>query len=751
MNNVFGLDIGTRNVVGTVGYQTDDKEFVVTAQYVREHETRAMLDGQIHDIGRVAKTIKEVKDELEKQTGQPLEEVCIAAAGRVLKTVTTHVEYEYAQETVVTGEDVHTLNLLGIEKAQEALKEVNDTSYKFYCVGYSTVKFFLNDEVFISLEGHKANKIGEDIIVTFLPEDVVDGLYAAVGQAGLSVANMTLEPIAAINVAIPENYRMLNIALVDVGAGTSDISITRDGSIIAYGMIPHAGDELTEVIVQHFLVDFNMAESIKLQSTTSEKVTYKDIMSIEHTIPAEDVWEVVAPVVENIAQEVSAKIIELNGDKTVSACFVVGGGGKIHGFTQKLAEGLDLPQERVALRGEEVLGEVIFEQEDIKKDPLLVTPIGICLNYYDQRNNFIMVRFNGERIKLYDNNRLTIVDAALQAGFPNDELFPKRGTPINFTVNGVARLVRGEAGEGAVVTMNGKPASINTPLEPNSEIVIEPSTAGEAAVYKISQLDEYNHSVITFVINGRRVSCPRFVQVNGRLEPEDYSIKENDVIETRNYYTVRQIAQFMDLVIDTDQMIFVNNEEADLDTLVYENFSVEWKTDEYGVARIDNNTYNDTQESDTDADTNDASALAEPDANSTESDNTESDNTGTRTSEQMMNQVLDELHDDFAKEAEASAVPENKLPENELPKNDIQEEIQDEDSSKNTITVIVNGEPVELSGKDTYIFVDIFTHIPFDLQAGKGRAIATVINGRDAQFSEELHEGDQIELYWKEN
>lgn len=737
MNNVFGLDIGTRNVVGTVGYQTDDKEFVVTAQYVREHETRAMLDGQIHDIGRVAKTIKEVKDELEKQTGQPLEEVCIAAAGRVLKTVTTHVEYEYAQESVVTGEDVHTLNLLGIEKAQEALKEVNDTSYKFYCVGYSTVKFFLNDEVFISLEGHKANKIGEDIIVTFLPEDVVDGLYAAVGQAGLSVANMTLEPIAAINVAIPENYRMLNIALVDVGAGTSDISITRDGSIIAYGMIPHAGDEMTEVIVQHFLVDFNMAESIKLQSTTSDTVTYKDIMSIEHTIPAQDVWDVAAPVVDSIAQEVSAKIRELNGDKTVSACFVVGGGGKIHGFTEKLAEDLDLPEERVALRGEEVLGDVTFEQEDIKKDPLLVTPIGICLNYYEQRNNFIMVRFNGERIKLYDNNRLKIVDAALQAGFSNDELFPKRGTPINFTVNGVARLVRGEAGEGAVVTMNGKPASINTPLEPNSEIVIEPSKAGEAAVYKISQLDEYNHSVITFVINGRKVSCPRFVQVNGRLEPEDYSIRENDVIETRNYYTVRQIAQFMDLVIDTDQMIFVNNEEADLDTLVYENFSVEWKTDEYGVARIDNNNYNDTQESDSD----DASVLAEQDANSTESDNTV-----TRTSEQMMNQVLDELHDEFAKEAEASAVPEN-----ELPKNDIQEEIHEEDSSENTVTVIVNGEPVELSGKDTYIFVDIFTHISFDLQAGKGRAIATVINGRDAQFSEELHEGDQIELYWKEN
>ena len=327
MNKVFGLDIGTRNIVGTVGYLTEDDEFNVVAQCVRQHETRAMLDGQIHDIGRVARTISAVKAELEEQIGEPLTDVCIAAAGRVLKTVTTHVEYEYAEETVVSAEDIHTLNLLGIESAQDKLKEQNDTRYKFYCVGYSVMKYYLNDDLFISIEGHKANKIGEDVIVTFLPEDVVDGLYSAVGQAGLTVANMTLEPIAAINVAIPENFRMLNIALVDVGAGTSDISITREGSIIAYGMIPYAGDELTELIVQHFLVDFKTAEAMKLASTTDREVTYEDIMSISHTIPADEIWELVQPTVEKITTEVAAKIKELNGDKTVSACFVVGGGG----------------------------------------------------------------------------------------------------------------------------------------------------------------------------------------------------------------------------------------------------------------------------------------------------------------------------------------------------------------------------------------------------------------------------------------
>lgn len=690
MSNVFGLDIGTRNVVGTVGYRTEDDKFIVAAQCVKQHETRAMLDGQIHDIGKVGRIIGQVKAELEAQLNEPLSDVCIAAAGRVLKTVTTHVEYEYAEESIVTGEDIHTLDLLGIEKAQDILKEANDTQYKFYCVGYSVVKYFLNDEVFISLEDHKAIKIGEDIIVTFLPEDVVDGLYSAVGQAGLTVANMTLEPIAAINVAIPENYRMLNIALVDVGAGTSDISVTREGSIIAYGMIPYAGDELTELIVQHFLVDFKTAEAMKLASTTEEEVTYEDIMSISHTIPSKEIWDLVEPTIDKITSEVATKIIELNGDKTVSACFVVGGGGKIHGFTQMLAKKLELPEERVALRGEEVLKEVVFEQEDIHKDPLLVTPIGICLNYYEQRNNFIMMKFNGERLKLYDNNRLTIVDAALQAGFPNDELFPKRGMPINFVVNGAARIARGEAGEPAIVTLNGRPANINTPLVPNCEVTIEPSTAGADAVYTVEQLEEYHESTLTVIINGKTVVCPKFVEVNGQLEPGSYEIKEGDVIETRNYYTVRQVAEFMDVEVDTDHEILVNNRLADFDTLVYENFTIDWTVLSFGVAPEPENRYNAT---------------------------------------------ISDTSSEVSAEDESQETKEEKAPK----------------ETEGSVTVTVNGESVTMTGKQNYIFVDVFDWYSFDLSAGKGRAIATLVNGKEAEFSQPLANGDNIELYWKEN
>ncbi len=695
---VFGLDIGTRNIVGTVGYQAQDG-FHVMAQCNKEHQTRAMLDGQIHDIGRVGETIREVKESLEAMIECPLTQVCIAAAGRVLQTVTTRVEYEYSEESVVEKEDLHTLDLMGIDQAQQELKEKGDNRYKFYCVGYSVMKYYLNGEVFSSLEGHKAVQIAEDIIVTFLPEDVVDGLYSAVERAGLQVANLTLEPIAAINVAIPENFRMLNIALVDVGAGTSDICITRDGSIIAYGMIPFAGDELTEVIVQAYLVDFATAEQIKLDSSSLDEVEYEDIMGITHKISSQEVWDLVESVRENMTTEVANKIKELNGGKSVSAAFIVGGGGKIHGYTGSLAEKLDIVPERVALRGEEVMKDITFEQGDIKKDPLLVTPIGICLNYYEQKNNFIMVHFNGEMMKLYDNGKLTIVDAAMQAGFTTEELFPRRGKEVHFMVNGTPRMARGQEGESAIVTMNDVQVGINTPLEFNAYIEIQPSTTGEEASFTIEELDEYSSSTVSFEVNNRRVTCPKFVEVNGSLESGSYQIQEGDIIETRSFYTVGQLAEFMDVEVDMDHEIMVNNRAASFDTLIYENFSVDWTVDAYGAGK-------DVV----------ASPIVEEEESKQEA--IQESSVGESSVEETVQS---------AEEHEAEEVVVEKEP---------------------GIDLVINGETKRLTGKKDYIFVDIFNVIDFDINASAGRPIITKINGMECGYSAPLHDGDRVDVYW---
>ena len=730
---VFGLDIGTRSIVGTVGYLNGGK-FHVLAQRSKEHETRAMLDGQIHDIGKVGETISQVKEQLEADLGRELTEVCIAAAGRVLRTVTTYVEHSFESDREITQEDVYSLCTMGVEKAYEEFQNSNtDTDMKFYCVGYTAMRYYMNGYQMGNLEGHKAKNIAVDLIATFLPDDVVDGLCKAVELAGLHVAN--LEPIAAIQVAIPEKFRMLNMALVDVGAGTSDISITKEGTITAYGMIPVAGDSLTDILVQHCLVEFEVAEQIKRKCRTQETIEYEDIMGLPQTIKASEVLELLDPEIERMTQLVSDTIKELNGDKPVSAVFVVGGGGMVPGYTEKLAEKLGIVKERVAIRGQEVMQTITFELENARKDAMMVTPIGICLSYYVQSNNFIFVEFNGERVKLYDNGKLSVTDAAMQMQFPNDQLFPRKGEALLFTVNGKTRMVRGEQGEAAVIRVNGDEADMYTQVHNGDRIVVTPSTEGEPAVLELGKLSELGDALQVYV-NGKQISLPKTAEVNGHRENEFYRIGQNDDIRIRNSYTVKEIAEFLDVPLGAD--IKVNDTAAQPDTRVYEHFTVSWDMKN----PLPEGSYADLPDADTEEDAyreepvygegpvmQKAEAVA-GEAAMTQGTETAAENGTASVTTQGTSGKQDEKYESVEQTAQSQSVS----PQGPHP-----------------LTVIVNHSPITMQGKASYVFVDVFDYIDFDLgsSASAGRSIVTNLNGRPAQFMEPLKEGDVIEIYWK--
>lgn len=701
---VFGLDIGTRSIVGTVGYLNGNK-FHVLAQRIKEHETRAMLDGQIHDIVKVGQTISEVKEQLEEDLNRNLTEVCIAAAGRVLRTVTTYVEETFEAEKEIVDEDIYNLSTLGVERAYEEFQTNNDTELKFYCVGYTPMRYYMNGYQIGNLEAHKAKTIGADLIATFLPDDVVDGLYKAVELAGLHVANMTLEPIAAIQVAIPERYRMLNMALVDVGAGTSDISITKEGTITAYGMIPTAGDSLTDVIVQNYLVDFETAEHIKRSAGTAQNIEYMDIMGLPQTISAEDVKKLLEEPVENMTRMVSDCIKELNGDKAVSAVFVVGGGGMIPGYTEKLAAHLGIAKERVAIRGQEVMQNIAFEQENAQKNAMMVTPVGICLSYYEQSNNFIFIVFNGERLKLYDNGRLSVADAAMQVSFPNEDLFPKRGKALTFTVNGKSKMVRGSQGEAAVITINGDVADMYAQIQSGDIIKVSASTEGEPAIQELGKLSEFSEQLHIFM-EGKKIDLPKTAEVNGVWENEYYQIKEGDVINIHNYYTVQEIAGILDVPLGGD--IRVNDAPAKADTRVYENFTVSFKMDGSSLS------YEDL-----------------PDADPEE-----------EAARKQAAQAQEEQNQ--AAQSQAQSAP-NQMGQNPA------DQGQAPDNGLLALSITVNDQPVILVGKKSYVFVDVFDHINFDLNKSNGREIVTNLNGRRAEYMEDLHEGDVIQIYWRED
>lgn len=834
---VYGLDIGTRSIVGTVGYRQKDR-FCIVAQQSIEHESRAMLDGQIHDINTVSETISEVTRILEERVKQPLKQVCIAAAGRVLKTVTVHVDMELDGEKTVSKEDIYALDSLGIEKAYETFVKSDDydETMKFYCVGYSVMHYYMNGYLMNQLENHKAKEISADLIATFLPDDVVDGLYKSVELAGLEVSNLTLEPIAAIELAIPEMYRMLNIALIDVGAGTSDISITKDGSIVAYGMLPIAGDCLTEDIARHCLVDFYTAEQIKRGIDgldCEDSIEYKDIMGISQKISKKEVLEVIADDLENMAKQAADKIKELNGNKPVSAVFVVGGGGKIDTYTERVAKHLGIAKERCAVRGEEVMSKIDFLEKNAKKDSLLVTPIGICLNFYEQSNNFIFVNFNDQRIKLYDNGHLAIVDAAISAEFPNEDLFPKRGESLEFVLNGQPMTIRGKRGESATVWLNGEETDIHAAIRSNDIIRVIPSTAGEKADMIVSKLPGYQGN-LTVRFEDKNIVLPKLACVNGMLQSAYYEIQNGDQVELLDYYTVKQIMEFMDVPADTIEAVYVNHEEACWDTKVYHNFTVAIKAGEAGTretgaeeetdASVENIVTDESLSSIEKAKANAQKTIEQLQFEHAEEglmamiqsamnmtgmsgkgaanqsvavtnsykSHGQMDNRQGGTNievqqaaprypkvEKSARELYSSIQSNINRLKNGEAITTlrdeaikdevNLQAEGQIAKTD---EASDEATAKvrqtgeivipaaetvvvngkmtQTIHVLVNDELVTLKGKPDYIYVDVFQFYEFDLSRPKGKAVVTMINGREAQYIEPLANGDRLQIYWRD-
>lgn len=710
---VFGLDIGTRSVVGTVGYMNDGK-FNVIAQAVEKHQTRAMLDGQIHDIGKVGMTIKMVKESLEQQTDIHLTDVCIAAAGRVLKTVRTTYDYEYQDAHDITDEDIYNLDSAAVEKAYAEFLSKNTSGIKFYLVGYSVMHYYLDGYQIANLEGHNAGKVSVELIATFLPDDCVDGLYKACERAGLNVANLTLEPIAAMMVAIPDRFRMLNLALVDVGAGTSDICVTDDGSITAYGMLPLAGDDITEIIAQHCLVDFNSADEIKIAASHSDKVEYVDIMGLTKTITTKEITKVIKPKVDEMAKKAVEEIKKLNGDRPVSAVFVVGGGGCVPGYVKAIAKEMDIPEERVALRGEEVMKDIVFlNNNGIEKDSLLVTPLGICISYYEEANNFIFVSFNGTQTKIYDNGKLQIVDAAMQAAFPNEDLFPKRGEELKFTVNGKERTSRGEPGEAAIITLNGKPADIHTKIHANDIIDVTPSTAGAPGKAVIEGIPEFK-TKFNVNVDGKNVEASRYATVNGQLQTPLYSIQPGDEVKVLDYNTAAQIAELLDIELTEDTVIMVNNERGDKDTPVYENFKVEFKSQDDMIMDY----YKDYP-------TAEEVAIRQENEEAIEN-------------EEEAAKIVEDANGQLS----FDAFPDTEAYEKEEPepvKNILAHDLH----------VVVNNDPVTLHGKADYVFVDVFDAIDFDLSKPQGRSVVTILNGGTPDYLQSIKEGDKIEVYWK--
>ena len=536
---IFSLDIGTRSIIGTVGV-VRDKKFEVLCERYQEHEERAMVDGQIHDINLVAKVVDDVKKQIEKELNIKLEQVSIAAAGRFLKTCNARADMNLNGEVEIDKEIIRSIELSAVKKAEEEINK--NTAGKLYSVGYTIKEYFLNSYVISNLLGHKGEEVGAEVIATFLPRSVIDSLYTVMNKVGLKVMNLTLEPIAAIEAAVPKNLRLLNIALVDIGAGTSDIAISSKETISAYAMVPMAGDEVTEVIAQEYLVDFNTAEEIKRKIKDEENITYTDVIGFENTISSEAVRKVIEPTVNKIAEAIGTKIIEINGGKSPAAVFLVGGGAHTPGLLERVSESVNVPMQRIAIKDRQAVTECIAENN---LGPAGVTVLGIALSAIKSLgNDFIDVTLNGEVISLFNSHKHTVMDVLLQAGINPKLLIGRAGKNIRFSINGKKRLAFGAVGKNAVIKVNSLISDLEKEVKEGDSIEIEFAQNGKDAAPSVSEyVEELN--TLSILVDEKIINIEPICLVNNKNEGFEKIINDGDEIKIISPNTVALIKEYI--------------------------------------------------------------------------------------------------------------------------------------------------------------------------------------------------------------
>ena len=177
-------------------------------------------------------------------------------------------------------------------------------------------------------------------------------------------------------------------------------------------------------------------------------------------------------------------------------------------------------------------------------------------------------------------------------------------------------------------------------------------------------------------------------------EPLMNKIADNDEVEVLDYMSVGHILELVDISLSDDESILVNNEPADFETKVYSMFNIK-------IVKKKELSYSDLPEEDYDESESDEESNVDIDTDSGD-ENNEADNSS-----------------DFIDTTE--------------------------------LTIIVNKTPLVLKGKSSYVFVDVFDYIDFDLSKPQGNGIVTLLNGKPVEFLADIHDGDCIDIYWKED
>lgn len=374
-----GLDIGTTKIVAMIGRKNDYGKMEIIG--IGKAKSMGVHRGVVNNITQTIQSIQQAIQEAEADSGMKIEDVVVGIAGQHIRSL-QHSDYitrPNADEVIDASDidrlcsQVHKLVMLPGEEIIHVLPQ------EFKVDGQAEIKEPI---------GMYGGRLEANFHVVVGQVSSIRNIGRCIKSAGLNLSAMTLEPLASANAVLSQEEKEAGVALVDIGGGTTDLAIFKDGIIRHTAVIPFGGGVITEDIKEGCSIIEKQAELLKIKFGSAWPGENKDNEIV--SIPGLRGREPKEITLKNLSKIIHARVVEIieqvyleiknygheDQKKKLIAGIVLTGGGAQLKHIKQLVEYITGMDTRIGYPNEHLAGDSDAETTS----PLYATAVGLVLN-----------------------------------------------------------------------------------------------------------------------------------------------------------------------------------------------------------------------------------------------------------------------------------------------------------------------------------------------------------------------------------
>lgn len=378
-NLAVGLDIGTTKIVAMIGRKNEYGKLEILG--IGKSKSLGVHRGVVNNITQTIQSIQQAVQEAEAEANISIEEVTVGIAGQHIRSL-QHSDYiTRANSELVIDEDdierlinqVHKLVMLPGEEIIHVLPQ------EYKVDGQAEIK---------EPVGMYGGRLEANFHVVVGQVSSIRNIGRCIKSAGLQLEGITLEPLASANAVLSQEEKEAGVALIDIGGGTTDLAVFKDGIIRHTAVIPFGGNVITEDIKEGCSIIEKQAELLKikfgsawpgenkdneivsipgLRGREPKEITLKNLSKIIHARVVE--------IVEQVYVEIKNYGHEEQKKKLIAGIVLTGGGAQLKHLKQ-LVEYITGMDTRIGYPNEHLAG----DSDDEVTSPLFATAVGLVMD-----------------------------------------------------------------------------------------------------------------------------------------------------------------------------------------------------------------------------------------------------------------------------------------------------------------------------------------------------------------------------------